>query len=257
LAAVPQAEFLTWRLKHLRTFWRAQDWPVDLYSDGVLPADLQQLPRPPIIDPDVIGPDDFRDPLAKTDPNAPDQAFDLWLKRRQWVDGQLHTLSSITKQVNQQTLPNLDALFLAMYKPTAYGATQVNPWTNTHPKEFDALLDALTQGQTPVAAFAKETLNTDLGLSPEAFLRLMTIRDIDQLATSPGMAPSTDQWSEVYSILVQAQKTRLFAAWRTEEQQLQKPNEPTAYCSVRKISGSASANPPKVFGPRCCPTRSR
>src|SRR5206468_1787736 len=59
----------SWRLRHLRTLWHAQDWPADPYSEGKLP----------VIDPDIVTPDDFRRPVAKASLTAPDQPFDLWI----------------------------------------------------------------------------------------------------------------------------------------------------------------------------------
>src|SRR5262249_23868998 len=109
----------SWRLQHLRTLWDAQDHPVDLYSNGVLPKELQKLPRPPIIDPDLIGPDDFRNPVAKSVPNTPDTAFDLWLKRRHWVDAQIKALSANTTLVKTQTAPHVAAMFDAVSQPVA------------------------------------------------------------------------------------------------------------------------------------------
>ena len=46
-----------------------------------------------MIDPDVIGPDDFRVPVHRRQPQ-PNQPFDLWVTRRQWADTQLQALQT-------------------------------------------------------------------------------------------------------------------------------------------------------------------
>src|SRR5439155_23131151 len=71
LAAQPVPKLLTWRRERLRDAWSGQDWPDDATGAGV-----------PILDPDLIGPDDFRDPLVTNG------AFEIWVRRRNWVDEQ-------------------------------------------------------------------------------------------------------------------------------------------------------------------------
>jgi hypothetical protein len=165
IQAVPR--LLSWRLQHLRTLWRQQDWPSDPYSEGQAVVELKQLPqglqfpaalagkisygaenqllvfdgvmneaersallaasfepaytqaidrlfrrsqRLPVVDPDLVGPDDFRVPFAKASAADPDLAFDLWLKRRAWVDARLDELSALrtaaSNKVNLEALPD-------------------------------------------------------------------------------------------------------------------------------------------------------
>ena len=59
--------------------------PASTYQQ-VIKQLFQTSQRLPIIDPDLIGPDDFRRPFLKTTPGDPDHEFDLWKKRRDWVD---------------------------------------------------------------------------------------------------------------------------------------------------------------------------
>src|SRR5262249_37793034 len=119
LTDAPTSSLQTWRLEHLRTLWKAQDWPSDPFAADYLPVES----RLPIIDPDIIGPDDFRFPTAKVTPSAPDKAFDIWLTRRQWVDARLsklkadreanglNGLEAILKQVLGNPLPDLALLY--------------------------------------------------------------------------------------------------------------------------------------------------
>jgi peptidoglycan hydrolase-like protein with peptidoglycan-binding domain len=255
IVAVPR--LLSWRLAHLRTLWQGQEFPADLYSEGESFAELKQLPqglqfpasladkvsynaddqllifkgvmsneerelllslssepnyqeaverlfensqRLALIDPDLIGPDDFRVPFAKANQGDPDRAFDLWLKRRAWVDNNLaelrqaretNGLTHILQSVLGDPLPNLDAL-----------------------------LAKLTAGTKVEREQAQDDINS-LNLTLESLSRLIAIRDKDQIASlsDPPKEPvKPEEWEEVYSILTQAQKIKLFPEWRVEEQ---------------------------------------
>ncbi|MHB9833279.1 Tc toxin subunit A-related protein [Paraburkholderia terrae] len=180
-----------------------------------------QSQRPPMIDPDVIGPDDFRVPAAKSGSGA-DKAFDLWLKRRAWVDAQLIALEGVVTTVNGQVVPDFYRMIAAMYDTIGYGAGAAG-WNNTTlPKEFASLQDDLMRGANVEAA--KLRLASDLALTVDGFLQLMATWTKDQAGRlDPRVEVSPDEWREVRSILVQSQKTRLFPAWRTEEQPLGVP----------------------------------
>ena len=64
--------------------------------------------------------------------------------------------------------------------------------------------------------------------SIQAFNRLMDLRHQDQAAAADPRSPalSDADWSEVASLLVEAAKTRFFAAWRAEEDALALPLRP-------------------------------
>ncbi|GEO13531.1 neuraminidase-like domain-containing protein [Microvirga aerophila] len=189
IAAVPA--FASWRLKRLRTIWREQDHPIDEYSS--------ESPHPlPIIDPDLIGPDDFRHPVNKAAASDPDRAFDLWTARRHWVDKTLDDintkrrtsgLTAALKQVFGDPLPDLDSWFAA-----------------------------LSRGATTNVKAATEEIGK-LGMTTEAFLRLMSIGENDRLAAldARNPKPTPQEWSEVSSILTQAAKFARFPVWRGEE----------------------------------------
>jgi hypothetical protein len=202
LAEGPIPQMQTWRLAHLRTLWQAQDWPVDLYSTGELPKELQKFPRPPLIDPDLIGPDDFRFPFPKLNGDDPDQAFDLWLARRSWVDGRLTSL----KQARE-----------------ADGLTSILVQVFGDPlPDLDTLLTQLTEGTTREQEQAEQELQR-LHLTRESLSRLLTLRDKDQGATSNSDEEPVQaaEWTEVYAILTQVQKLEQFSQWRAAEEQLQ------------------------------------
>jgi hypothetical protein len=181
---------------------------------------FQTSQRLTIIDPDLIGPDDFRRPFLKANPGDSDLAFDLWKKRRNWVDDRLQVFSGLTKVVpgQPQPVPNIAAMFAAMYQPVTYGAISVTAWANTTPStEFETLRNQLTQGIDVNAI--KFRLQDDLNLPVENFTRLMAIATKAKAWESDTRSDTVkdDEWREVYSILVQAQKVKLFATWRKEE----------------------------------------
>lgn len=65
---------LVWRLRHLRTLWIGEDWPVDP------PPGAIRTTLPPLIDPQVIGLGDLRSARPGNG------AFDLWLTRFDWLN---------------------------------------------------------------------------------------------------------------------------------------------------------------------------
>lgn len=209
LVAIPSVE--AWRQQRLRSIWRDVDWPPDLPAGGR-----------PVIDPDAIGPDDFRQPVAKSNAAAPDMPFDIWLRRRQWVDGLLQTLLGMIRAQGAATVPDASQMLAWMSQPVPYPgqAASVTPWPGpTMPADFDGIYRDLTQGDAAAAEKARERIASDLKLPPAAFMRLVELSTKDQLAgTASGADPvSADEWSEFRSILVQAVKTAFFPAWLQEE----------------------------------------
>jgi len=208
LAVRTASDLVKWQLQHLRTLWKNQDWPADIPSQGR-----------PLIDPDVIGPDDFRTPEPKAGGAGPDMAFDLWLRRRAWVDARIQTLTGFKKQVGGQQVPDIAAMFNSMYQAVAYGAANVTPWANaTQPAVLDSLFDKVSQGID--VEVVESRIKTDLNLSIDEFARMMAVKgkSIAWESDSRNENVQDDEWREVYSILVQAQKVKLFPDWLAEEQ---------------------------------------
>ena len=60
---------------------------------------------------------------------TPDQAFDVWVRRRTWVDDQLKVFQGMTRQETiipgnpPITVPDLAAMLAAMSQPVSYPAT--------------------------------------------------------------------------------------------------------------------------------------
>ena len=204
----------------------------------------------PILDPDIIGPDDFRWPFSKTQDYAQiDTAFDLWLYRRNWADLQLASFASRVLMVSEnqpllvggQTVPSLTDMFEVMYDlaelhyPFQAPADMLPPWgprdKNIH-ENFRELLRQLDRGEdieTPTAI-----IQNQLNLTVESFRRMMAIWDKDEKWRQANLPPqaqlnqgavnvprvSPEEWREVYSILLQAQKIFLRETWIQEEQRL-------------------------------------
>jgi hypothetical protein len=193
-----------WRLERLRALWDDQDWPTSPFEVAPEPDE----PVLPAVDPDVVGPDDFRVPFEKAGAADPDTAFDLWVARRTWLDGRLSQLRALQ--------PNLAAMLDALRPPA--GATPGDPdfpWRGAPPvADFAELAASITGGDVVTAAGARSRVRTKLWLPPDAFLRLVGLRrrlaDVGQLADA--------DWVEIRSILALALKRRRYEQWRTEEQ---------------------------------------
>jgi hypothetical protein len=236
LSVIP--EFFSWRLAHLRTLWQEQDFPTDRYTQGLPPELVEELgywPYPrPLIDPDVIGPDDFRHP----DISAPDRAFQIWVQRREWVDDRLEELQEdrFRKDLTDAEgrvvrdeagrairVPNIEALLDHMYAvdSVSYGDSPYGPaWKDTTPKpELLPLSKVLSEGSKEEIEDAKRRVQDDLNLTVQSFMRLMEVYRKDKLATGDDRYERVEEgeWQEVYSILVQAKKATLFGVWRDDE----------------------------------------
>lgn len=302
ITALP--EFLNWRLQHLRTLWKAQDWTTDVYEETQSAVTLKQLPanitltspgntfpapseairydrdrqqlirssgtmtleerqnlldlaplsgeadsegevkqqfqeavkqlflvsqRLPIVDPDLVEPDDFRNP------EAGDKVFDLWNKRINWVGDRLKAFAAKTKEVPNQiqeqpptlTVPDINAMFAAMSEVITYSETSISPvWASQF--TFETFKDLRKQLNKGDVAEVKLRLQDEFNLTVESFTRLMAIADqaaaweTDQREEKV----SDEEWQEAYSILTQAQKIKLFATWRQEEKAIEAQLEP-------------------------------
>jgi peptidoglycan hydrolase-like protein with peptidoglycan-binding domain len=177
-----------------------------------------QSQRLPVIDPDVIGPDDFRVPLANAQSNV--QPFDIWLNRRTWVDSFLKSMNMLANSANMFSLMGAQLAYTTITSSPI--TTTTIPWsTATPPSVFESLWENLAEGVDVLAITLQ--LSADLGLTIDAFNRMMDIVHQEKAAAvdpaaNPAVTP--DAWTELSSILAQAAKTRFFDAWRDEEQSL-------------------------------------
>lgn len=213
-------QLLTWRRASLRELWKRQDRPDDLPAGGR-----------PIIDPDLVGPDDFRAPVASN------PAFALWLRRREWVDAELRQLATYTRPAPTgaatTAVPDIEKMLDSMYDTRAYilglipgargpFANATVAWPSSTPKQaLASLQQGLTSGELSKEQVrqAVEKLADELGLTVDAFSRLMALRSKASawLADPRNPVVEADEWREVYSILADARKRLLFEDWRKEE----------------------------------------
>lgn len=209
------------RLRLLRADWVGEDRPVNAFSDPDDTIDPRDLL--PVIDPDVLGPDDFRVPFVKLNAADPDQPFDLWLRRRQWIDGQLQALAALLG--SPPSAPILPTLFAAMKQPITYGTQSVTPWPNDPAQpNLELLAEQLIDPQASAAA--ADAIAHVFYLPMEAFNRLLALGEKDQI----GEVLEADEIADALSILVGAQKRALFAVWRTEESSFPSLLGPAHFC---------------------------
>jgi hypothetical protein len=190
-------QFTTWRAEELtkgiilgpQDFWIAlkepklTPWLANKQDRSAWQQALIARSQPPIIDPDLIGPGDMNNPV-KGDP-----AYDLWQARSAWVVTQLAAL-----EASPQTAAGLDAIIQSTLGVPA--------------TDLVALAAERDKGTNISAQLAQLTL------SNEAFVTLLRMRGL----VASGVPVLDSEWADIYSILVQVQKQRAFAAWRQEEQ---------------------------------------
>ncbi len=166
LQPVPAPKLLTWRLDRLRAMWLQQDH-VEAAGTAALPL---------IIDPDVIGRADLRNPV-KTD-----AAYDVWDKRRRWLKRASNEL-----KVKRVQYPAPEEALNAVLEMTF----------RHHPpaKEVWKIADEQQHGSDIRPALA------DLHLTPRMFRRLLRIRALAQTGIV-----TDDEWADVDDILLGVQK---------------------------------------------------
>jgi hypothetical protein len=205
----PAASIQTWRLQQLRESWKAQDWPSDEYWERKLP----------IIDPDILGPDDFRNPFTKPNANDSDRAFDIWMNRRSWADRLIQTLKSVApRQDINTTGPSFEGIVNAM--SVAYQG-QAPAWPSSALDDIRDKLSLITNGNTETTV---NDLFSNYGLSLDAARRLVELWEKDNLfwtRKDPARAPrlAVEEWEDLYSILLRAQKNALRQFWLQEEKE--------------------------------------
>ncbi|RCJ42353.1 hypothetical protein A6770_35085 [Nostoc minutum NIES-26] len=178
---------------------------------------FQVSQRLPIIDPDLVGPDDFRNSTQN------DPVFKLWQKRSEWVISRLEALAALPK--TQNGAPSITELFTDMSKTVYYSINDslvsIIAWSTTTFADLTALRNQLNEGDV---AKVKLRLQDEFNLTVESFTRLMAIAEKANIWESNPQSEeevSEEEWQEVYSILVQVLKMKLFATWRQEEKDAQ------------------------------------
>ena len=157
------------------------DWQLQFLHAGWATQD--DAAAVPVIDPDVIGTGDLQ-------PNS--AAYFVWQGRSIWVNGQLETFKKLRESLGDNLLTGFDTVIKGTLG-------------------LSADLLALDAQRLAGADIAPQLAQMQLSLP--AFVHLMSLR---KLAAAGTILAS--EWDEVYSILVQVEKRRSFAFWRSEEQ---------------------------------------
>src|SRR5262249_50698486 len=113
LVVVP--EIACWQQQKLREQWDEADWPVDPFTATAVSDAVPVLL--PIIDPHIVGVDDFRLPIPTGQATG---AFDIWLARRRWIDQIQTTLAALGT--------NLDAMLDSLRPPAGAVNPTAYPW---------------------------------------------------------------------------------------------------------------------------------
>jgi hypothetical protein len=166
----------------------------------------------PVIDPDLMGEGDLRTPAPG---NA---AYDLWQARQQHVANQLVAIKA-TREAQPTQLAGFDRIVTDILGPIA---------------ALLALADEYQRGNPIEAQLRAQQLT----LQP--FFHLMRVH---QLAVAGTVLDA--EWDDVYAILVQVQKFRLYATWRGEERQKNLTLGPNYFT----LPESTTSQPPVVLPP--------
>lgn len=162
-------------------------WQVDFLHSQWLTKDRSSDAVAPLVDPDILFAGDFA--------SRSSSAYQRWAERKLWVEGQLTQLGS-DRLAHEGDHDRLVRLVGNAMNPIATVADLLN-------------LDALRKNGQDI-----KPLLTRYGLDVPAFSLLIRMHDLPA-----DLAFLDDEWSDVYSILVQVVKRRSFASWRQQEAQ--------------------------------------
>ena len=147
----------SWRLQNQRALWKTSDIATTSYYEHTLP----------IIEPDIIGPDDFRNPV---DGN---HTFAVWENRRAWIDDQLGFFYARGVQID-----SILSIMTTSVDYTFFDATVISHAAWTTVPDYDAmkaLYLALKAGSSAAYDTALATITNDLKLTVASFFRLFEL----------------------------------------------------------------------------------
>ena len=167
ISLIPMAT--SWKLQNQRALWKTTDIASTPYYEHSIP----------VIEPDIIGPDDFRNPV---DDNKP---FTVWKSRRSWTDIQL-------KAFRDAGIPivNLLSIMPTAIPYTRFDSTVISlaAWA-TVPSYTDmkTLYQNLKSGSTDAYNTALATITNDLKLTIASFFRLFELYQATQTNDEKGI----------------------------------------------------------------------
>lgn len=235
----PTAQLVDWRQKTLRKEWLKRDGIYDSFyptdEDGKI-----NLSRRAVIDPDIIGPDDFRNPTYRPGLPRPNTAFELWVYRRQWVDDLLAALKGIAQKTDADGNqgPDLEGMITQVMATTSYHNPAPNGFWQGTPADtysfFKEQLEAYTNAQDADASKkVSDKVWAEYHLPMPAVQRLMELWKKDKdywIAPKLNEALKPEEWAELHNILVLAHKewwqdyhvnaAAKIGTWQLEEQEM-------------------------------------
>lgn len=193
LSPDPESFLAARRIMFLRwNIYRGEDWPEPS------PPDAR-----PLIDPDIIGPEDMKYAMlteARQRPRRPTQPIHFWEDRLIQIDAWEKRIAFVRDE------SGLDALI------TDRVAGDVQTYGVGLGIPIDTFKEYRTRRQR------REDLSSQLAslyLNVEAFDYLVSIWEV--LSQNPPGAVLTDEWQAITAILIERLKRSQFSAWRAEE----------------------------------------
>ncbi|MFC7771838.1 neuraminidase-like domain-containing protein [Salinirubellus sp. GCM10025899] len=207
-----------WRLDRLRHEWASEDYSEDPFAlHHQLPGgpSVDKAGEQPVIDPDVISPDELRYPESGT------PAYDLWKRRREWVDNQLAAMWEHAPSGVERALVWVDSGFEypvgGQSRPSPWDGWNRGNWSGTTTVEkFQSIAADLDAAADTAAETARTAVTEGLHLPISAFTRLVELCTTAVESTSGGLSDA-GYW-ELGSILVESRKGSLTAEWLAEEE---------------------------------------
>jgi hypothetical protein len=148
----------SWRLQYLRNSWSLTDNVTTPYIEHTIP----------VIEPDIIGPDDFRVTDDMTNP------FKLWKNRRDWVDYVVGVFIALDTTSVATLLDKMG--YSITYTRIDSTIITHTPWSSVPSfEDFGALYQGILSGNGTAYDTAYNTIVNTLKLTIPSFLRLYDI----------------------------------------------------------------------------------
>ncbi|MGN6645027.1 MAG: neuraminidase-like domain-containing protein [Cytophaga sp.] len=172
ISLVPMAT--SWRLQNQRNLWRTSDIASTPYYEHTLP----------VIEPDIIGPDDFREPADGND------TFTVWKNRRAWTDAQLTSFSGEGIYIEDILSIMDDSVSYTRFDTTIISHAA---WASVPTYEtMQGLYLALKSGSSAAYDAALATITDDLKLTVASFFRLFELYQATRTNDEKGISIVTE-----------------------------------------------------------------
>lgn len=188
-----------WKELYLRELWMARDYGDDAFKTG------ETL----IIDPDIIGVDDFRNPDATAS-----NAFKIWENRREFIDDDIYGVLNAAASFSAMIDIIQDDTFT--YVPISGGSVEKSDiWSNGSIDLLKGLQELIQSGDTSAVTDLWDDYNLK---SPELFKLLELYTKYAETVDPPPI--TSPEEADFINILTTAVKRAFKAEWLTEEDNL-------------------------------------